>query len=204
MSDLSVIGQHWKLVRIAYHLNLSDVADLLNIRSKSSIFRIEENRNLLSIELLNKFSRIFSVSFDWLFGISEIPYIESYIEKNESDLLFIIKNININSISCKMLDDLPNEYTNIDLRKIHYSLPVRANIVFLVYSFLISYLGSLNNLGLLQDDILNFIDNDDFLEFNKVLLGTYSANFITNEAQLANLKHLLASRNQDTEPCFKL
>lgn len=204
MSDLCEIGRHWKLIRTAYGLTLSDVADLLNIKSKATIFRIEENRNSLSVELLNKFSRVFSVSFDWLFGVSQNPYIDSYIEKNERDLLFIIKTLSLNSLSCKVLNEIPNEYWNITLRKKHFSLSVRANIVFLLYSFLISYLGSLNNLGLLQDDVLKIVKNDDFLEFDKILLGNFSANFASNQEQLSNLSHLLASRNQDTQPCFSL
>ena len=110
MSDLCEIGRHWKLIRTAYCLTLSDVADLLNIKSKATIFRIEENRNSLSVELLNKFSRVFSVSFDWLFGVSQNPYIDSYIEKNERDLLFIIKTLSLNSLSCKVLNEIPNEY----------------------------------------------------------------------------------------------
>ena len=182
MSDLCEIGRHWKLIRTAYALTLSDVADLLNIKSKATIFRIEENRNSLSVELLNKFSRVFSISFDWLFGVSQNPYIDS----------------------CKVLNEIPNEYWNITLRKKHFSLSVRANIVFLLYSFLISYLGSLNNLGLLQDDVLKIIKNDDFLEFDKILLGNFSANFASNQEQLSNLSHLLASRDQDTQPCFSL
>lgn len=117
MSDLCEIGRHWKLIRTAYGLTLSDVADLLNIKSKATIFRIEENRNSLSVELLNKFSRVFSVSFDWLFGVSQNPYIDSYIEKNERDLLFIIKTLSLNSLSCKVLNEIPNEYWNITLRK---------------------------------------------------------------------------------------
>ena len=204
MSDLCEIGRHWKLIRTAYGLTLSDVADLLNIKSKATIFRIEENRNSLSVELLNKFSRVFSVSFDWLFGVSQNPYIDSYIEKNERDLLFIIKTLSLNSLSCKVLNEIPNEYWNITLRKKHFSLSVRANIVFLLYSFLISYLGSLNNLGLLQDNVLKIIKNDDFLEFDKILLGNFSANFASNQEQLSNLSHLLASRDQDAQPCFSL
>ena len=204
LSDLCEIGRHWKLIRTAYGLTLSDVADLLNIKSKATIFRIEENRNSLSVELLNKFSRVFSVSFDWLFGVSQNPYIDSYIEKNERDLLFIIKTLSLNSLSCKVLNEIPNEYWNITLRKKHFSLSVRANIVFLLYSFLISYLGSLNNLGLLQDDVLKIIKNDDFLEFDKILLGNFSANFASNQEQLSNLSHLLASRDQDAQPCFSL
>lgn len=113
MSDLCEIGRHWKLIRAAYGLTLSDVADLLNIKSKATIFRIEENRNSLSVELLNKFSRVFSVSFDY-----------------ERDLLFIIKTLSLNSLSCKVLNQIPNEYWNITLRKKHFSLSVRANIVF--------------------------------------------------------------------------
>lgn len=204
MSDLCEIGRHWKLIRTAYGLTLSDVADLLNIKSKATIFRIEENRNSLSIELLNKFSRVFSVSFDWLFGVSQIPYIESYIQKNEEDLLSIIEILSLNSLSCKAIDEIPNEYLNVSLRKKHFSLSVRANIVFLLYSFLVSYLGSLNNLGLLQDDVLKFIKNNDFIEFDKILLGNFSANFASNQEQLSNLSHLLASRDQDTQPCFGL
>ena len=204
MSDLCEIGRHWKLIRTAYGLTLSDVADLLNIKSKATIFRIEENRNSLSVELLNKFSRVFSVSFDWLFGVSQIPYIESYIQKNEEDLLSIIEILSLNSLSCKAIDEIPNEYLNVSLRKKHFSLSVRANIVFLLYSFLVSYLGSLNNLGLLQDDVLKFIKSNNFIEFDKIILGNFSANFASNQEQLSNLSHLLASRDQDIQPCFGL
>ena len=52
-------------------------------------------------------------------------------------------------------------------------------------------------------NLTKLIKDDDFLEFDKIILGNF-ANFASNQEQLSNLSHLLASRNQDTQPCFSL
>lgn len=204
MPDLSVIGQRFKLVRTAYGLSLQDMASSLSVKSKATIFRIEENKALLSIELLNRFSKIFSVSYDWIFGISDNPYIESYIYENESILLAIIDIINSKSNSCELLVNIPSEYLNYNLRIKHFSLPVRANIIFLLHIFLISYLNNLITLDLLQSDLINVIKENGFSEFDTSISDAYFAKFLGNQGNLKYLVHLLASRNQDTEPCFKL
>ena len=204
MGDLSIIGQRFKLVRAAYGLSLRDMADVLNTKSKTTIFRIEENEALLSIELLNRFSRIFSISYDWLFGISDNPYIESYISHNEAILLSVIEIINFKSNSCELLTNIPNEYLDNSLRTVHYSLPVRVNLVFLLRSFLISYLDNLTTLNLLQDNIINSINEIGFYKFDNAVSSAFFTKFFNNQDYLRSLTHLLASRNQDTEPCFKL
>lgn len=201
---LSIIGQRFKLVRAAYGLSLQDMASSLGVKSKATIFRIEENKALLSIELLNRFSKIFSLSYDWIFGIADNPYIESYILENESILLDVIEIINTKSNSCELLANIPSEYLNYNLRITHFSLSVRANIIFLLHIFLISYLNNLITLDLLQNDLINMIKENGFSEFDTSISDAHLAKVLGNQENLKCLVHLLASRNQDTEPCFKL
>lgn len=204
MPDLSIIGQRFKLVRAAHGLSMQDMANLLSVKSKATIFRIEGNKTLLSIELLHRFSKIFSVSYDWIFGISDNPYVESYIFENECALISIINIINAKLTSCELLVNIPSEYLDNNLRVTHYSLPVRANIIFLLYYFLISFLDNLITLNLIQKDIVNLIKEKGFLEFDNSIFNDHFLKFQSNQESLKFLIHLLASRNQDTEPCFKL
>ena len=189
-------------MRLGYRLSLEDAACILNTKSRVTIFRIEKSINFPSIELLNRISNIFSLSLDWLFGKSEIVYLESHLLQNETYILKIIDFINTKSTTCKLLKELPFEYLNKNEREKHYSLPVRANILFLLYCLLLSYLVSLNNLGLLTDEACEFIQAAGFLDVTSYNSGNFIANFLRQDEYINALQDLLASRNQDAEPIF--
>lgn len=202
MSDLTIFGQRCKIVRLGYRLSLEDAACILNTKSRATIFRIEKSINFPSIELLNRISNIFSLSLDWLFGKSETVYLESHLLQNEVSLLKIIDFINRESTTCKLLKEIPFEYLNENERRKHYSLPVRANILFLLYCFLLSYLVSSNNLGLLTDEACEFIQTAGFLDFSSYNSGNFIANFLRQDEHINALHTLLDSREQDIEPIF--
>lgn len=111
-------GMRLKDLRTDYKLTILQLSHLLEC-GKSSISNIETGRNRLSPEMMDKYIRFFGVSAEWILGYSNIQYTEACLKYAEDSGSYIE--------DC--FDDIPIEYAHYALRKEHYSLYVRANIL---------------------------------------------------------------------------
>ena len=122
-----IFAKNFKLLRLSHFLSMSDLAYILNFKNKSTISQLESIKIYPSFEKLLDIADLFAVSIDWLVGRSSQPYDEELILNLESQLMNIkiVNNTEFKSI-------LPDTYSDIEKRKIYYSLAERANLIFLL------------------------------------------------------------------------
>ena len=137
---------NFKQLRQAYHLTLADMADILCLRSRSTLSELENsnNKKMLAMDSMMQLSKVFAVSIDWLFGYTDKPYCEPQIMDIEDSLLDIYSRydpegcMDINNTDDNIEIWIPNAYLNYETRCKTYSLPVRANICFLFHCMLLN------------------------------------------------------------------
>lgn len=203
MFNKSVFIKNLISLRNSYNLSSTDLTSLLNQKSRSSITNIESGRALPSFEKLIEIANLFTISIDWLVGRSSEPYNEEIILNIERELLSL--SCTSNDISFKLLRSplIPEEYLNENTRKNLYSLPIRANIIFLLRFKIIQVKTALEStLGIPMDDIQNsttillpiletYYCNNNKKRFNEI-----------NNFYLQNLNLLL--NRQQTTPIFDI
>lgn len=152
MFNNSIFINNFITLRHSHYLSSADLTFLLNLKSRSSITNIESGRALPSFEVLIDISTIFAISIDWLVGHSSKPYVENFILELEQNLACTPIHSQITFI-----DTVPKEYLEYDLRNKFYSLPERANIVFLLQYLkaLINQKNELLNTNLSLKNIIN-------------------------------------------------
>lgn len=129
-----------KAVRQAYGLSLAEIASILDVNARSTLFDWENNKKFPSVENLDSISTVFGISFDWLLGHSNILYTEDSVKFSEKAVDDEIRYISLTeypnpseAFSWNMLLwENFREYFEWESRKEYYSLPVRANIAVLM------------------------------------------------------------------------
>lgn len=191
------------ILRQSHCLSLSELALLINLKSKGSLSTLENAKNPPSFETLINIANLFTVSIDWLVGRSSEPYNEEFLLNIEKEILSI--SCTSNEVSFKLLRSplIPEEYLNENTRKNLYSLPIRANIIFLLRFKIIQVKTALEStLGIPMDDIQNstttilpiletYYCNNNKKRFNEI-----------NNFYLQNLNLLL--NRQQTTPIFDI
>lgn len=138
---------NFKNIRQAHHLTLADMADILCLRSRSTLSELENgnHKKMLAMDSIMQLSKVFAVSLDWLFGYTSNPYCEPQIMDIEDALLDIYRRYD--PLDYMEIHDtenveiwLPNAYLDYQTRKKSYSLPVRANICFLFHCMMLNEL----------------------------------------------------------------
>lgn len=203
MFNCELFVNNMKQLRLSHSLSMSELSYILNFKNKASIGKIEKNMAFPSLEKLIDISELFVVSIDWLVGRSSEPYNDEILLNIEREILSI--SCTSNEVSFKLLRSplIPEEYLNETTRKKLYSLPVRANIIFLLRFKIIQIKTALEStVGIPMDNIQNstttllsiletyYCDNNK-KRFNEV-----------NNFYLQNL-NLLLSRQQTT-PIFDI
>lgn len=203
MFNCELFVNNMKQLRLSHSLSMSELSYILNFKNKASIGKIEKNMAFPSLEKLIDISELFAVSIDWLVGRSSEPYNDEILLNIEREILSI--SCTSNEVSFKLLRSplIPEEYLNETTRKKLYSLPVRANIIFLLRFKIIQIKTALEStVGIPMDNIQNstttllsiletyYCDNNK-KRFNEV-----------NNFYLQNL-NLLLSRQQTT-PIFDI
>lgn len=127
------------LLRTTYQLPTVILAKILKLKSRTSINDFESQRTNPSVDVLLNISKLFGVSLDWLSGYSNTPYVAevllSYEEEfiNETGLRHpdIRKHADINYLYQVLVfsSTATSDYLGANRDK-HFSLPVRANILF--------------------------------------------------------------------------
>ena len=121
--------ENHKELRKKYELSNSQLSKLLNLKSPTSISNLEAGRALPSFEVLNKLLNLFSISSDWLFGISEVMYSVEFIAKREYELIPTFMTLSI---------PVDLKYVYIDKRTDFYSLDERADIIFYIQATMVN------------------------------------------------------------------
>lgn len=177
--NLHLFRGRFKMVRQGYKLTLAETADLLGLRSRSAISELENGNKKLSLEAILQFTKMFGVSLDWLLGNTETRYLEVQLMLIEENHLSICNFLEYYSLGVfKNAHDfqwIPKEYSQFELREATYSLPVRANICYLMHCCLVD--------ALLYAIQFNFIDDDDYIHNLHKALATLIRCDITNTEQ---------------------
>jgi transcriptional regulator with XRE-family HTH domain len=139
-----------KILRNTYGLSLAELAKILNMNTRGSLYDWENKRSFPSMENLIFLTNFFGVSLEWLLGRSSDIYTENSIYLGEIAVYTEINDDHINGqevgkcyradflkaikhISGKKYFDLDGlNITNYSSRIKYYSLPVRANLLVLL------------------------------------------------------------------------
>ena len=140
MAYRKYFSKKFKQLRLAHGLTGSQLAELLNIKSKGSISQFESGISSPVSMALVSISNFFAVSLDWLVLPLSQPY-------NEEKLLFLEKSICAITVDMPVMSDMDSDYyaatwfmrdpigelyLNLATRG-NYSLPVRANILYCLH-----------------------------------------------------------------------
>ena len=157
MYDVEEFSKKIKSLRVAYHLSLAEMANLLSMKSKSPLYAWEKGKAFPNLESLLGLNQYFGITLDWLVDVSLSCYTNGSLRKSEeclfqylskdckADEILAMKNqTGILQLIQKLSD---NQYLDLkrleidefgyfvfeyDSRDIWYSLAARANIVFLL------------------------------------------------------------------------
>ena len=212
--NLKLFRGRFKMVRQGHKLTLAETADLLGLRSRSAISELENGYKKLSLEAILQFTKVFGVSLDWLLGNSETRYLDMQLMLIEENHLSICNFLEYDNLGVfKNAHDfqwIPEEYSQFELREATYSLPVRANICFLMHCCLVD--------ALLYAIQFNFIDDDDYIhDLHKALAtlircdvtsieqqlkrGDYFSNISRSKQNFDELKRLILNK-ENAEPLY--
>ncbi|WP_337518565.1 helix-turn-helix transcriptional regulator [Megasphaera sp.] len=157
MYDVEAFSKKIKSLRVAYHLSLAEMANLLSMKSKSPLYAWEKGKAFPNLESVVGLNQSFGIPLDWLGDVSLSCYTNGSLRKSEeclfqylskdckADEILAMKNqTGILQLIQKLSD---NQYLDLkrleidefgyfvfeyDSRDIWYSLAARANIVFLL------------------------------------------------------------------------
>jgi Helix-turn-helix. len=136
MFKRNIFSTRFKTLRTAHLLSMLQLADLLGLKSSGSVSNFETQKMIPSSDVLLTIADLFAISIDWLVGRSNIPYShETILELEEQHLqrlaLEIDKDENLRDFGYNYVEK-NSIYLNPDMRFKNFSLPVRANIIFLL------------------------------------------------------------------------
>jgi len=136
MFKRNIFSTRFKTLRTAHLLSMHQLADLLGLKSSGSVSNFETQKMIPSSDVLLTIADLFAISIDWLVGRSNIPYShETILELEEQHLqrlaLEIDKDENLRDFGYNYVEK-NSIYLNPDMRFKNFSLPVRANIIFLL------------------------------------------------------------------------
>ena len=157
MYDVEAFSKKIKSLRVAYHLSLAEMANLLSMKSKSPLYAWEKGKAFPNLESLLGLNQYFGITLDWLVDVSLSCYTNGSLRtseeclfqylskdckadeilamKNQTGILQLIQKLSDNQyLDLKRLeiDEFGYFVFEYDSRDIWYSLAARANIVFLL------------------------------------------------------------------------
>ena len=128
--------ERFKFVRTNLGLSLGDLSRYCTVFNKSSIAKSaiskwETEQRTPTVDNLQVVADIFGVSIDWLVGRSEEMYTESTCYFLEPKAFPV--TVTVCDTTVELPIEIPEDYTDYELRKQTYSLETRARIIFLFY-----------------------------------------------------------------------
>lgn len=135
-NHMELFPQRIKMIRQTYDLSLAEMAALLNIPDRGTLYNWERGKSYPLFEALNLIADTFSISIDWLSGRSNTPYTkESVLLGEEAVRQFLIDLGSTLKYKYELLHStldnpfiIDPSYSDPNSRIIKYSLGVRANI----------------------------------------------------------------------------
>lgn len=123
------LNKRFKHTRSTYDFSIGELSSTLELKTTSVIGNIETKKGLPSLQVLTKFAIHFGISFDWLFGLSDIVYTPESISTAEK---FLVETLTANKANVPSLE-LNDKWLDPIMREQNYSLAVRGNIIFLAH-----------------------------------------------------------------------
>ena len=127
MDGKESLAKNLKFLRHLYGLSLSEMAMLINLKSKGSLSTLENAKNPPSFETLINIANVFAVNMDWLTGRTYESYNDIIITELEERLMDI--KLAENTV---FRDIAPDFYLDSSIKKVGFSLFDRANLIFLL------------------------------------------------------------------------
>lgn len=127
MDEKESLAKNLKFLRRLYGLTLSEMAMLINLKSKGSLSTLENAKNPPSFETLVSVANVFAVNMDWLTGRTYESYNDAIIAELEERLMDI--KLAENTV---FRDIAPDFYLDSSIRNVGFSLFDRANLIFLL------------------------------------------------------------------------
>lgn len=130
-----------KILRDSYELSGQKFSELLMLKSGSTLITFwEKGKNYPSFEVLLQIAEIFGISLDWITGLSDVPYNIDVITKMEN--LYVeaaLQGRDTGSKYCALQDfsEIIKKFYSTEKQREKYSLPVRANICYFLYCYVI-------------------------------------------------------------------
>lgn len=140
MFNREVFSKRFKLLRTTHQLSMLAISELLVLKSTGSISNFETKKMIPSADVLIDITNLFGVSLDWLSGRLNEPYNDQVLLTLEQEHLKCLlddlaeKDKKYQSV-CRWFVSNNSVYTDPNKRAEAYSLPVRANIIFLFCYF---------------------------------------------------------------------
>lgn len=149
----SIFSKNIKLLRTSHGLTSKQMAQFIGLGGAGSLSTIENEKNPPSFKTMWMVAKLFAVDLEWMIGRVSYPYREEIIESEERDLFPLITQMPDGSaleiVPYKQMVNIPQDYTDLNSRRQTYSLPLRANIIYIAH--LLSYLIKADS------DALNYI-----------------------------------------------
>ncbi len=120
-----IFAERLTLLRSVHRFTYRDLSNVLCINDNTITEWAVSRRNFPNAERLTLLADIFSVSVDWLLGRTDSLYFDEILcGIEEGRVIHWLKTVY----------DVPEVYENTASRKFNYSLPIRANIITLMYT----------------------------------------------------------------------
>lgn len=199
------LAKKLKLLRLSHNLSYSALSNLFSLKSPTSISNIEGYRAFPSFELFHLMTDLFAVSPSWLMGYTDNVYDIDVISKIENKLFSETYQTASEDIPLlRKVSWIPEEYWNYELRTITYSIPVRANIIFLLHIYLATQ----------RPVIYNYFANSEKIHITELKAHQRYLIFLFNTPQIdkkiklfesykVQLQNLLAAK-ESAKPIFDI
>lgn len=128
MDEKENFAKNLRFLRLLYGLSLSEMAMIINLKSKSALSTLENAKNPPSFETLINIANVFAVKVDWLVGRTFDNYDEIIISELEEQMMDI--KLADNTV---FRDIVPNFYLNSSVRNINFSLFARADLILFLH-----------------------------------------------------------------------
>ena len=79
MNNFKIFAERLKLLRTSHNLSMSELAELLNLKTSAGVNEFEAGRSKPSLETAINISILFGTSLEWLTGMASVPYTEASI-----------------------------------------------------------------------------------------------------------------------------
>lgn len=191
---------NFRAIRNIHKISAATLAEILNLKSSSSVTNLERGKASPSCELLQSYANLFAVSTDWLLGRVSTYYSMENMLYSEQQTMATLQSYPIGK---KFLSSLPDFYLNPRARESSYGLPIRANINFILGYSVKHYLPYLELCDRINDAPADLLDKAFTCLIDKRYLAHSEFTLSKKDEQLLQAFWLLISL-RTKEPLFDI